>query len=414
MASESQYRRGGSTVLVFIACCLVRIVRAAAATATAAPVTYVFGDSLTDIGNNKFLQYSLARSDYPWYGVDYPGGQPTGRFTNGRTIGDIISSKLGISTAPPPYLSLSAQDDALLGGVNYASGGAGILNDTGLYFIQRLSFDDQITCFERTKVAIEAKIGKDGATKLLNQAVYFVGMGSNDYVNNFLQPFLADAQQYTHDEFVDLLLSTLEKQFTRLHQLGARTLVFHGLGPLGCIPSQRAKSKKGGCLKRVNEWVQVFNKGVRRLLISLNAQLPGARLAFADTYQAVNNLIQNPAAYGNTATTNSTDITPHMHMHMHVIYYLHSNICLFDLLGFKISNTSCCNVDTTIGGLCLPNSKLCSNREDYVFWDAFHPTDAANVVIANALFADPQLQRQLVNGAHAPAPSAHAPAPAPH
>ena len=38
--------------------------------------------------------------------------------------------------------------------------------------------------------------------------------GSNDYVNNFLQPFLADGQQYTHDEFVKLLISTLDKQFT--------------------------------------------------------------------------------------------------------------------------------------------------------------------------------------------------------
>ena len=38
--------------------------------------------------------------------------------------------------------------------------------------------------------------------------------GSNDYVNNFLQPFLADGQQYTHDEFVELLISTLHQQLT--------------------------------------------------------------------------------------------------------------------------------------------------------------------------------------------------------
>jgi hypothetical protein len=53
-------------------------------------VTFIFGDSLTEVGNNKYLQYSLARSDYPWYGIDFPGGRATGRFTNGRTIGDII------------------------------------------------------------------------------------------------------------------------------------------------------------------------------------------------------------------------------------------------------------------------------------------------------------------------------------
>lgn len=47
---------------------------------------------------------------------------------------EFAAEKLGISS-PPPYLSLSQNDDALLKGVNYASGGAGILNDTGLYFV---------------------------------------------------------------------------------------------------------------------------------------------------------------------------------------------------------------------------------------------------------------------------------------
>lgn len=49
--------------------------------------------------------------------------------------GKCAAAKLGISS-PPPYLSLSMNDDALLKGVNYASGGAGILNDTGLYFVK--------------------------------------------------------------------------------------------------------------------------------------------------------------------------------------------------------------------------------------------------------------------------------------
>ena len=57
---------------------------------SASLVTFIFGDSLTEVGNNNFLQYSLAKSNFPYYGIDYPGGQATGRFTNGRTIGDII------------------------------------------------------------------------------------------------------------------------------------------------------------------------------------------------------------------------------------------------------------------------------------------------------------------------------------
>ncbi|KAF8389969.1 hypothetical protein HHK36_024489 [Tetracentron sinense] len=347
---------------IFAALIVMAIVVMASA---ASPVTFVFGDSLTEVGNNNFLQYSLAKSNFPWYGVDYKSGQPTGRFTNGRTIGDIISSKLGIPT-PPPYLSLSANDDTILKGVNYASGGAGILNDTGLYFIQRMSFDDQIDCFEKSKITMKAKIGEDAAEKLSNAAIYFIGLGSNDYVNNYLQPFLPDGQQYTHDEFLELLISTLEQQLRRLYRLGARKMVFHGLSPLGCIPSQRVKSKKGECLKQVNKWVLQFNSRVQKLLLFLNSRLPAAGLSFADTYLSVLDLITNPKTY-----------------------------------GFKISNTSCCNVDTSVGGLCLPNSKMCSNRKDYVFWDAFHPTDAANAVLAEKLFSS------LFSSAHSPAPSPH-------
>lgn len=330
-------------------------------------VTYVFGDSLTEVGNNNYLQ-SLAKSNFPFYGIDYEGGKATGRFTNGRTIGDIISAKLGVQS-PPPYLSLAPNDDAILKGVNYASGGAGILNDTGLYFIQRMTFDDQIKSFEKTKEAIKAKIGQEAAEKHVNQAVYFIGMGSNDYVNNFLQPFLAAGQQYTHDEFVELLTSTLGEQFTRLHQLGARKMIFHGLGPLGCIPSQRVKSTRGICLKQVNLWVQEFNSKVEKLVATLNKHLPYAQISFADTYPIVLDLIENPTSY-----------------------------------GFKISNTSCCNVDTSVGGLCLPNSKLCNNRREYVFWDAFHPTDAANAVLADKIFTT-LFHQASSSPAPAPAPT---------
>ncbi|KAG5052931.1 hypothetical protein JHK87_005129 [Glycine soja] len=299
--------------LVFAAC----IFSLASIALAALPVTYIFGDSLTDVGNNNFLQYSLAKSNYPWYGIDYSGGQATGRFTNGRTIG--------------------------------------ILNDTGLYFIERLSFDDQINNFKKTKEVISANIGEAAANKHCNEATYFIGIGSNDYVNNFLQPFLADGQQYTHDEFIELLISTLDQQLQSLYQLGARKIVFHGLGPLGCIPSQRVKSKRGQCLKRVNEWILQFNSNVQKLINTLNHRLPNAKFIFADTYPLVLDLINNPSTY-----------------------------------------------DTSIGGLCLPNSKVCRNRHEFVFWDAFHPSDAANAVLAEKFFS---LFSSAPSPASAPTPS---------
>lgn len=61
-----------------------------APTASAARAFFVFGDSLVDNGNNNYLM-TTARADAPPYGIDYPTHLPTGRFSNGLNIPDIIS-----------------------------------------------------------------------------------------------------------------------------------------------------------------------------------------------------------------------------------------------------------------------------------------------------------------------------------
>lgn len=53
-------------------------------------VQFIFGDSLSDVGNNKYLSKSLAQASLPWYGIDFGNGLPNGRFSNGRTVADII------------------------------------------------------------------------------------------------------------------------------------------------------------------------------------------------------------------------------------------------------------------------------------------------------------------------------------
>lgn len=47
------------------------------------PALYVFGDSLVDSGNSNNAK-SLP------YGLDFDGGKPTGRCTNGKTVVDYI------------------------------------------------------------------------------------------------------------------------------------------------------------------------------------------------------------------------------------------------------------------------------------------------------------------------------------
>uniref|UniRef100_A0ACD5V9U5 Uncharacterized protein n=1 Tax=Avena sativa TaxID=4498 RepID=A0ACD5V9U5_AVESA len=339
-------------IAIIVLATVTDVAPATTETATKGPVIYIFGDSMSDVGNNNYLLLSIAKCDYPWYGIDYEGGYPTGRFTNGRTIGDIMAAKFGVPS-PPPFLSLYMTDDAVLSGVNFASGGAGLLNETGIYFVEYLSFDNQISYFEQTKNAMIEKIGKKAAEEVVNGAIFQIGLGSNDYVNNFLRPFMADGIVYTHDEFVGYLMDTITQQLTRLYHLGARKVWFTGLAPLGCIPSQRVLSETGECLEDVNAYAVRFNAAAKDLLDGLNAKLPGARMSLADCYSVVMELIEHPKKY-----------------------------------GFTTSHTSCCDVDTSVGGLCLPTASVCDDRSEFVFWDAYHTSDAANQVIAAHLYAD--------------------------
>ncbi|KZV55252.1 hypothetical protein F511_06729 [Dorcoceras hygrometricum] len=95
---------------------------------------FVFGDSLVDVGNNNYLA-TTARADAPPYGLDYPTHRPTGRFSNGFNIPDLISQKIGGRESPLPYLSPELNGERLLVGANFASAGVGILNDTGIQFV---------------------------------------------------------------------------------------------------------------------------------------------------------------------------------------------------------------------------------------------------------------------------------------
>ena len=53
--------------------------------------SFIFGDSLVDAGNNNYLP-TLSKANIQPNGIDFiaSGGNPTGRYTNGRTIGDIV------------------------------------------------------------------------------------------------------------------------------------------------------------------------------------------------------------------------------------------------------------------------------------------------------------------------------------
>jgi hypothetical protein len=62
---------------------------ASPAASPAAPALVILGDSTVDVGVNNYL-ITPVKCQWPPYGRDYPTHQPTGRFCNGKLIGDFL------------------------------------------------------------------------------------------------------------------------------------------------------------------------------------------------------------------------------------------------------------------------------------------------------------------------------------
>ncbi|KAG2638940.1 GDSL esterase/lipase At2g23540-like [Panicum virgatum] len=317
--------------------------------------SFIFGDSLVDAGNNNYIP-SLSKANMSPNGIDFAasGGMPTGRFTNGRTIADIIGEMLGQADYSPPFLAPNTTGGAILNGVNYASGGAGILNATGKIFVNRIGMDLQVDYFNITRRQLDELLGRDRAKEFLRRkAIFSVTVASNDFLNNYLMPVLSTGTRISEspDSFINDLIFHLRDQLTRLYTLDARKFVVANAGPLGCIPYQKTINRVADdeCVKLPNQLAAQYNARLRELLIELNGNLPGARFCLANVYDLVMELITNYPNY-----------------------------------GFETASVACCGNGGSYDGLvpCGPTTSMCDARDKHVFWDPYHPSEAANVLLA--------------------------------
>ncbi|KAF8388326.1 hypothetical protein HHK36_026992 [Tetracentron sinense] len=347
---------------------------------------FVFGDSLVDSGNNDYL-VTTARADSPPYGIDYPTHRPTGRFSNGLNIPDIISERIG-SESTLPYLSPELTGERLLVGANFASAGIGILDDTGIQFLNIIKIFNQLEYFQQYQQRVSALIGAEQTQQLVNQALVLITLGGNDFVNNYyLVPFSLRSRQFSLPDFVRYLISEYRKVLTvilivlvtypsaesaqckiseeqtqhsgnlithhRLYELGARRVLVTGTGPLGCVPGELAtRSVNGECAVEPQRAARLFNPQLIQMISGLNSDIG------ADVFVAVNaaemhmNFITDPQAY-----------------------------------GFVSAKIACCGQGPYNGlGTCTILSSLCPNRDLYAFWDPFHPSERANRIIVQQIF----------------------------
>lgn len=83
----------------------------------------------------------------------------------------------------------------------------------------RIPFDQQIQNFETTLDQVASNSG--GAVTIADsvaRSLFFIGMGSNDYLNNYLMPNFPTRNQYNAQQFGDLLVQQYTNQLTVIHE----------------------------------------------------------------------------------------------------------------------------------------------------------------------------------------------------
>lgn len=93
-----------------------------------------------------------------------------------------------------------------------------------LCFIQgaRISFGGQVNNYKNTVSQVVDILGdEDSAANYLRQCIYSVGLGSNDYLNNYFMPnYYQTSRQFTPEQYASVLI----QQYSQLVRV-SNTLV---------------------------------------------------------------------------------------------------------------------------------------------------------------------------------------------
>ncbi|KAL5224122.1 hypothetical protein ABZP36_010761 [Zizania latifolia] len=351
------------------------------------PAVLTFGDSSVDVGNNDYL-YTIIKANYPPYGRDFKN-QVAVAFPNTDPVlqlSVVAAETLGFESYAPAYLSPAASGNNLLIGANFASAGSGYYDHTALLY-HAIPLSQQLEYFKEYQSKLAAVAGSSQAQSIINGSLYIISAGASDFVQNYyINPFLFKTQ--TADQFSDRLISIFSDTVTQLYGMGARRIGVTSLPPLGCLPAAITLFGHGssGCVSRLNSDSENFNGKMNATVDSLSSQFPDLKIAVFDIYTPLLSLVTSPESQGNKRRLAITyncriDATVDSPLMLMVV-------CM---LGFTEARRGCCGtgtVETTVL-LCNPKSiGTCPNATTYVFWDAVHPSEAANQVIADSLLAE--------------------------
>ncbi|CAI9300995.1 unnamed protein product [Lactuca saligna] len=308
------------------------------------PAILIFGDSTVDTGNNNYITTPIKANHYP-YGKDFPGRTPTGRFSNGKLAVDLLASLLGVKQTIPPFLQPDIPANELRTGVCFASAGTGYDNLTA-DITRVLPLSQQLIYFKNYTQMLNKIFGKEEAERIINHALVSVSAGTNDFIFNFYD-IPTRRTVFDINNYQEFIIQMLHNFIKELYKLGSRTLVITGLPPIGCLPIQITSKfhRRFGrtCVEEQNVEAQAYNKKLLQFLPRIQTSLKGSRIVYADVYNPLMDIINNPEKY-----------------------------------GFRETMIGCCGTGLVEAGpICTPVTPLCQNSSEYLFFDSIHPSEKA-------------------------------------
>ncbi|KAJ6420892.1 hypothetical protein OIU84_028300 [Salix udensis] len=100
------------------------------------------------------------------------------------------------------------------------------------------------------------------------------------------------------------------------------------------------------CVERLNKLASQFNNYLPQMLEDLQSTLPGSNFVLLDVYKVFEDVFSEPSSYG------ISDISH-----------------------------SCCAIDSVKQIPICKNGEVCSNRNQYAFFDGIHPTEVMNSIM---------------------------------
>ncbi len=277
-----------TSIAVFLFAAFVAVSPLTALAGTLFTQIVAFGDSLSDTGND-LIAYGTPQP--PYY---------DGRASNGPNWIDQLASKLGVADPQP----------SLAGGTNYAYGGATADSADAENGIPYLA--------QQVQMYLQASPTADP------NALYTVWAGANDFFYGQTNPSVP--------------ADDVAAAVTSLISAGAKNLLVPNLPGQGATPLELSLGPSA--VAAINALDVAYNADLTADLNSLRVADPGVTITMFDTYSLLNAVLQNPAAYGFTDTTD-------------------------ELIQQG------------------PNAIA----SQYLFWDFVHPTTAADAFLADGVYS---------------------------